>query len=303
MRGNKLQINNNRTGYAMLIPASVLFILINIYPFIYGLVLSFTDTNYLKPKNSGFFVGLQNYIKILTDDPEFYQVLLYSLIYTIGVVLLSYMLGLLLASLLNRDIKCRGLFRALALLPWLIPSVVAANNWQWILNDQLGFVNKFLMNIGWIDQPILFLAKPALARVTVMMVAVWKAYPFMMVVLLAGLQSIGKNMYEPAYMDGAGRFKVFRHITLPLLRPVSFVAVTLMFIWTFNSLSFDNIYLLTEGGPANSTYVLSIQSYYVAFYRGEVGYAAAISILMLLLISILIITYVMWRRRKGDNVI
>lgn len=302
--GTKSQINKNTTGYAMLIPASVLFVIINAFPFIYGLILSFTDTNYLRPKTgSGSFIGLQNFFDILTNDPEFYGVLLYSFIYTILVVVLSYMLGLLLAVLLNRNIKGRSLFRALALLPWLMPSAVASINWQWLLNDQVGFINVFLTNIGLIKDPIQFLASPEIARMTVIIVAIWKAYPFMMVVLLAGLQSIGKEMYEPAYMDGANSFRVFRYITMPLLKPVTLVATSLMFIWTFNTLSFDNIYLLTQGGPANATYVLSIQSYYTAFFRGKIGYASAISVIMLLVISAIIIAYTIWKKRKSDAII
>jgi len=299
----KSPINKNTTGYTMLIPASILFVLINIAPFIYGFILSFTDTNYLRPNSGQGFVGLQNFYDIVFNDPEFYGVLIYSFIYTIGVVILSYALGLLLAVLLNRDIKFRGLFRALALLPWLMPSVVAVVVWQTLLNDQVGIINGFMQNIGLIDKPIQFLAAPQLARIVVIITAVWKTYPFMMVVLLAGLQSIGDEMYEPAYIDGAGPLKVFRYITMPLLKPVTLIAISLMFIWTFNTLSFDNIYLLTRGGPANATFVLSIQTYYTAFFRGKIGYASAISIVMLLTISVIIIVYTVWKKRKDEVVI
>lgn len=291
-------INKNTTGFAMLIPASILFAIINIFPFIYGVSLSFTDTNYLNPQIAKGFVGFQNFYDILFNDAEFYNVLLYSFIYSLSVVIISYLLGLLLAVLLNRDIKFRGLFRALALLPWLIPPVVSVTIWKTLLNDQVGIVNIFLQNIHLINEPLQFLATPDLARIVVIMVAVWKTYPFMMIVLLAGLQSIGDETYEPAYIDGASSFKIFRYITMPLIKPVTLIAITLMFIWTFNSLSFDNIYLMTQGGPANATTVLSILSYYDAFFRGEIGYAAAISILMLIVISIIIIAYAVWKKRK-----
>lgn len=302
MKSIKSQINNNTTGYAMLIPASILFVFINAFPFISGLILSLTDTNYSKG-GDGNFIGIKNFVDILTKDHEFYDVLLYTFIYTILVVVFSYMLGLLLATLLNRKIKFRSMFRAIALLPWVIPSTVASTTWRFLLNDTVGFINVFFSQLGLINEPIQFLADPNLARITVIIFAIWKAYPFMMVVLLAGLQSIGKEMYEPAYIDGANSFKAFRYITMPLLKPVTLVAISLMFIWTFNTLSFDNIYLLTQGGPADATTVLSIQSYYVAFFRGKIGYAAAISVIMLLLVSVVIIGYAIWKKRKDDVVV
>ncbi len=302
--GIKSQMSNKTTGYAMLIPASILFVFINAFPFLYSLILSLTDTNFIKDKSGiGNFIGLKNYFDILFNDPEFYSVLLFTFIYTILVVAITYCLGLLMAMLLNRNIKFRGVFRAVALLPWIVPTAVAAISFRYLLNDQIGFVNVFLQNIGLIKEPILFLADPGWARFSVIMLTVWKEYPFMMVVLLAGLQSIGPEMYEPAYIDGANSFRAFRYITMPLLRPVTLVSVSLLFIWTFNSISFDNIYLLTMGGPANATYVLSIQSYYVAFFRNKIGYASAISFVMLLVISIAIIIYAIRKKRKGEIVI
>ena len=285
----KLIAKRELTGYYMLIPATLLFLMINGFPLVYGLVLSFTNKNYTKPK-SGQFVGLRNFIDIFQDS-EFWGIMGFTLFYTGVVVMVSYMLGLALAMLLNRNIRGRAIFRTLALAPWVIPTVVATQCWRWILNDQFGIVNQFLMSIHLIDSPILFLSSAQLARVTVIMSGVWKTYPFMMVILLAGLQSIGTDMYEPAYMDGANSFQVFRYITLPLLRPVSMKGIALQLLWTFNSLSYDNIYLLTQGGPSQSTYVVSILSYYTAIYRGKIGYASAIATLMMVLIALIVLCY------------
>jgi len=276
-------------GYSMLIPATVLFLLINAFPLVYGLVLSMTDMNYTKPR-SGKFIGLENFRSLLGDS-EFWSVMGFTIFYTVMVVLFSYALGLQLAVLLNKNIKFRGLFRAAALLPWVIPAVVAAENWRWLLNDQLGLINRTLMRIGVIHEPILFLADPDLARLSVILVAVWKSYPFMMVVLLAGLQSVDNEIYEAACIDGASRTRIFWHITMPMLKPISMICVTLMTLWTFNTLSFDNIYLLTQGGPAGSTYVMSIQSYYIAIYRGKIGYASAISVMMMVIIALTVLIY------------
>ena len=289
----KLIAKRELTGYYMLIPATLLFLMINGFPLVYGLVLSFTNKNYTKTK-SGKFIGLRNFIDIFQDS-EFWGIMGFTLFYTVVVVMVSYVLGLALAMLLNRNIRGRAVFRTLALAPWVIPTVVATQCWRWILNDQFGIVNQFLMRIHLIDSPILFLSSAQLARVTVIMSGVWKTYPFMMVILLAGLQSIGTDMYEPAYMDGANSFQVFRYITLPLLRPVSMMGIALQLLWTFNSLSYDNIYLLTQGGPSQSTYVVSILSYYTAIYRGKIGYASAIATLMMVLIALLVLCYSMMK--------
>lgn len=283
----------------MLIPATILFLLINAFPLLYGLILSLTDMNYTKPK-SGKFIGLENFNKILHDS-EFWSIMGYTIAYTVLVVAFSYVLGLVLAVLLNKNIKFRGVFRALALFPWVIPTVVAAENWRWLFNDQLGFINRTLMNLNLIQEPILFLADADLARISVIIVAIWKSYPFMMVVLLSGLQSIGDEMYEPAYIDGANRTRIFWHITMPTLKPMSLVCTTLMALWTFNTLSFDNIYLMTQGGPSGSTYVMSIQSYYIAIYRGKIGYASAISVLMMVIIALAVLFYAIYKNAAASR--
>jgi len=284
----------------MLIPACLFFLVINTIPFFYGLGLSFTNYNYFKI-NKRDFIGLQNFIDILSGDNDFYGVFLFTLIYTFGSVLIAYALGMVFALLLNRDIKFRNLFRALALLPWLVPSSVAAVNWSWLLNDKLGFINNTLMDLGVISSPLQFLANPALARITVIIVAIWKSYPFMMVTLLGGMQSLGKTYYEPAEIDGANAWQRFWYITLPLLKPISFTVLSLQFIWTFNTTSFDNIYLLTGGGPANATYVLSVETYNAAFFRGNVGYASALSLMMTILIGLVFFLYHMTKKKTAAN--
>ncbi|MDR1287527.1 MAG: sugar ABC transporter permease [Treponema sp.] len=235
------------------------------------------------------FNGIDNFIRILTTDAEFYGTLLFSFGYALAVVVLSYVLGMCFSLLLNRNIKFRGFFRAMILIPWIIPPVVAATNWTWLLNDQLGFVNLMLRKAGFIDKPILFLADPVLARLTVCFTGAWKSFPFMTIVLLSGMQGIPDELYESASIDGAGFFRSFRHITIPMLKNVTMISTVLMFIWTFNN--FENIYLLTKGGPANATFVLPILSYYTAFFRSQLGYASAISTLMLGVLLVLALIY------------
>jgi ABC-type sugar transport system permease subunit len=278
----------------MLVPATVLILLTQIYPFFYGLYISLTDYNLLSRRGPRF-IGLKNFIEILTHDTEFYDVIGFSFIYTFGIVVFSYLIGLFLAILLNQNIKGKGLFRAFILVPWVISSMVMATNWLWILNDRYGLINKIMMNMGLINKPVLFLATRWMARFTVTAVAVWRNLPFMTITLLAGLQQVPTEMYEASKIDGANKFQAFCMITLPMIKNVTLIATTLMFIWAFNG--FDNIYLLTEGGPVGATMVVPIYSYQTAFYRSLMGYASALSVI--LLVIMLIFSYIRLRLNKN----
>jgi ABC-type sugar transport system permease subunit len=279
---------NNAIGYFFILPSVLLILAISIYPLLNGFALSGMKYNLLSP-GERHFVGLQNFSDILFTDGEFYGVLVYSFVYTIAVVALSYVLGLALALLLNIGIRARGLFRAFILVPWVVPPVIAAVNWSWVLNDQVGIVNLFLQRSGIIHGAILFLGNASVAQITVILTSVWKSFPFMMVVLLAGLQGIPKELYEAAYIDGADTRQSFWYITMPMLKGVTSVCTTLMFIWTFNN--FENIYLLTQGGPSRATFVLPILTYFTAFFRSEIGYASAISVIMLVVLLTLSLNY------------
>lgn len=280
-------LNNKPLGYRMLLPASLLILFISIYPLINGIWLSFQQFNLLKPRRRGF-IWFSNFEKLFADA-EFFQSIYFTFLYTITVVLIAYFVGLGLALLLNRNIRFRGLFRALILIPWIIPPVVAATNWLWLLNDQIGLVNNILRKIGLIDKSILFIADTTTARITVIWTSAWKSFPFMMITLLAGLQSIPHELYEASEIDGASVWQRFVHITMPMLSSVTVVCTTLMFIWTFNNM--ENIYLLTRGGPNQATFVLPILTYFTAFMRSDIGYASAIATVLLLILLILSIMY------------
>lgn len=288
VRTGTIKLNSKRLGYILIIPATLMISLVSLYPLVNGLYLSLFNYNLMRPKNRAF-VGLDNIIEILTKDKEFYQALKFSFIYSLFVVIFAYVVGMCFALLLNRDIKFRGIFRMLILIPWVIPSVVAATNWLWLLNDKLGFINKILVDIGIVKKPILFLAEQNLAQITVIITGAWKSFPFMMIVLLAGLQSIPDELYESAQIDGSGFFLSFWHITLPMLRPVTMISTVLMFIWTFNN--FENIWLLTRGGPLDATFVLPILSYYTAFIRSNIGYASALAAIMLVILLFFALIY------------
>lgn len=282
-------------GYILTAPATLMVLVISIYPLLNGIILSFQNKNLIM-KDSGDFIGLKNYQDLLQDD-EFFGAIGFSFIYTISVVFCAYVIGFILAMMLKDEMHGRGIYRTLLLLPWVVAPSVAATNWSWILNDQIGVVNNFLQAIGLVDEPILFLADPMLAKLTVILTGTWKNFPFMMIVILAGLQSIPKDLYESAYVDGAGYWKSLRYITIPTIANVSSICIILMIIWTFNN--FENIYLLTNGGPNNATYVLPILTYYTAFFRNKISYAAAVAVTMLIVLLIFCLIYLRLQNKEA----
>ncbi len=290
--------NQNRFGLRMLLLPTIMLILVSFYPLFNSLYLSFTNTNILKRNQDIRFTGIDNFIQFFNDSTAAPSIL-YSLEYAFACVLISYAAGMFLALLLNRKIRGRAVFRALLLIPWAIPTVVAAANWLWILNDQSGLINIWLLRSGLASEPVLFLADPAMARATCILVGTWKSYPFMTLSLLAGLQGIPEDVYESAKIDGASGLKSFWYITLPMLKNISMVVVTLMFIWGFNN--FDIIYLLTQGGPLKATFTLPIYTYNTAFYRGRMGYASAISMVTLVILSGLCMIYMRVQKGGGED--
>ena len=293
-RGIFRNIASNRLGYLMLLPAIVLFLLVNIYPLMHGIYLSLHNYNPVRP-DAREFIGFDNFVRLFSDT-EFLNTLQFSFIYTFSVVALSYLIGLMFALLLQRALLARGVYRTLLLLPYVVAPAVAAINWLWLLNDRIGFVNHTLRALNIIEQPLLFLATPELARLTVIATTVWRGFPFMMIVILAGLQSIPRELYESASMDGAGFWKSLWYITLPRIRSVSAVCIILRLIWTFNA--FENIYLLTMGGPNRATFVLPVLTYYTAFWRNRIGYASAIAVFMLVVLVVFSVIYMRIKRNE-----
>ncbi|PZE22178.1 carbohydrate ABC transporter permease [Paenibacillus xerothermodurans] len=265
--------------YYFLLPSIILILLINFYPFLSGLVYSVQNGTLLKP---GEFIGIHNYAKLLTM-PDFWHALYFSSVFAVFSVIGSYVIGLGFAILLNKDIIGRGFFRVALLVPWILPSVVSIVGWRWLIGDQNGLFNTILVGFGF--EPVLFLGTEGWAMFSVIMIKVWRSFPFMMISLLAGLQTINQELYESAHMDGAGRWQSFWYITLPQLRMITVVCWILMTIWCFND--FDTIWLLTQGGPANATENLIILAYKYTFSKNAVGIGSAISIVSLVILMAL----------------
>ena len=265
--------------YLLLLPSLAIICLIEFYPFLTGISYSFHKGNLL---NTGNFVGFDNYMRLF-NSPDFYHSLYFSFIFALFNVVFSYLIGLGLALFLNLDFPGRGLCRVLLLLPWIVPAVVSIVSWKWLIADRSGFVNIILSAFGL--GPIYFLSQSGWAMVAVIVIKIWRSFPFMMLSLLAQLQVIDRTLYEAGKLDGASHWQSFWHITLPHLRNISIIQAILMVIWSIND--FETPYLLTQGGPSSATENLILLSYRYTFGRNDIGRGSAIAILTLILLMAL----------------
>lgn len=271
-------------GYLFVAPAILLLIVVLAYPAFLSLHLSLT-----RRASGGVSLGLTQYVDLIQSD-VFRQVVGNTAVFVIASVVLHVVLGLSSALLLNRPFFGRTGFRIVALLPWVVPDVVTGIIWKWILNPLYGVLNEGLIRLGAISAPLEWLTAPELVLPSVVLANVWRGFPFVMIIFLAGLQSIPHELYEAAAIDGAGTVQRFRHVTLPGLRKVFIVALALDTIWEVRR--FGLIQAMTGGGPGNLTEVLSTQVFkqYFQFFKFE--YASAMAIAMTGLLLVLSLPYV-----------
>ena len=288
----KLQNSRNALGLVFMLPAAVLLLLFLTYPLGLGLWLGFTDT---KIGRAGVWIGLENY-KFLLGDSVTQLALFNTLFYTFVASVLKFVLGLWLAILLNEKIPFKTFFRTVILLPYIVPTALSAIAFWWIYDAQFSVISWVLMKAGLIDRYIDFLGDPWNARLSTITANVWRGVPFVAITLLAGLQTISPSLYEAAAIDGASGWQRFRFITLPLLTPIIAVVMTFSVLFTFTD--FQLIYVLTRGGPLNSTHLMDTLSFQRAISGGALGEGAAIAIAMVpfLLASILFSYFGLQRR-------
>ena len=277
--------------FLFFLPAIIAALLLIIYPIFYGFGVSLFDTNLIKKWN---FVGLKNYIGLFTS-PVFPRSLLVNLKFILMVVAGHTLLGLWFGTLLNKDIRGRVFFRSMFLLPWLIPEVIYAIIWKWIMNAQYGIANYMLTDIGFLKEPITWFGDVNLALFMVSFVCILKGYPFIMIMVLAALQTVPQEEYEAGEIDGCTGFKKFVYITIPHIMPVLTVALILDTVSWFKHFTMINI--LTAGGPADRTTVLSVAIYQHAFGYFKFGPAAAMAVAVFIICYIFAALY----RRLGDN--
>lgn len=263
-------------GFALISPAIVLFLVLIAYPLAQSVYLSLHATSTLTLE--GGFVGLDNYRRLLVD-PEFWTSFRNTLVWTIGAMSLQIVLGVAFALMLHGPLLGRSLARGLVLFPYLLPTAVAVLVWQWLFNDLYGIFNHWLISAGLIARPIAWLSRLPDAMISVILVGAWKFFPFVVIAVLARLQTIPEHLYEAAKIDGASGWSRFWDITLPQLRGVLGIVVLLRSIWDFKE--FDLIYLMTGGGPGIGTQTLPIMVYKEAFPLLHLGRGAAIAVLMM----------------------
>jgi len=284
-------------GYLFLLPSLLILCVVGIYPLIQTLYLSFFDVSLTK--QGSHFIGLENY-KNLFNDIWFKVAYKNTWIFTAISVLMESLLGLVIALVLNKKFKGRGWVRACVLIPWAIPTVVSARMWEWIFNAEYGILNFLLVKTGIIDSNVNWLGETSTAMFAAIFSDVWKTTPFMALIILAGLQGISSSLYEAADIDGANKWRQFSYITFPLLIPSIMIAVLLRALDAFRV--FDLIFVLTGGGPANSTEVLSSYAYKTTFSAGEVSSGAAMSSLMAVSVFVLAIVLLFLMNKASEKI-
>jgi len=280
------------------LPALVILVLVILYPIAKGISLSFHNTQLLMPPGAELFIGLRNY-EVMLRQEHFWNSLKVTAIYTVGVVVFSYLIGLGTALLLNAKFKGRKIARILMILPWAVPEVAAVMTWRWILDYQYGVMNSFMSSTGLINANLGWLVDPNLSMVAVIMVTVWVQFPLATLMILAGLQAISQTLKEAAVIDGANRWQVFWNVTFPGLKPVNIVLVLLLTLYSFKRVTL--IFLMTGGGPSRATEVLSILTYQQAFKNYRLGYASAIGTVMLVIMLAFSIVYLVVLSKRGKE--
>lgn len=283
--------------YLLLAPALLVIGGVILYPLGYSLYLSLTNANLLRFA-SAEYIGLENYQRYLTR-PAFWHSLWITVLYTLGTVAISFVMGLVTALMLNVDFRGRDIARGLIAVPWATPWLVVTLVWYVMFNPQMGPINEFLKLFGVVETGVPWLYQRSTALLAIIIVTAWRLFPAATLLILAGLQSISKELYDAAKVDGAGRWQQFRFITMPNLRAVNMVVVVLMTIWTFKL--FTIAFTLTGGGPGDATNVLSVYTYQEAFMSNRLGRASALATLSVL-ISLGLVAVYFWllnREEKG----
>lgn len=270
-----MKVSPQKTGLILIAPAVLLIFSLTVYPVLYGVWLSFFKKHSFFPEQT--FVGLGNYAYLLQDS-QFWMSIWYGTVYSVSTIFLQIIIGVIAALIVNEAFRGRNFVRGVLLFPYVIPTVVAIILWKWLLNNQFGLVNYLLLTIGIADQPVSWMGKDHIMT-SLILISVWEFFPFVVLSVLARLQSIPPVLYESARMDGAGVFGRFFHVTLPQLRNVLFVVILLRSIWMFTK--FDTVWLLTQGGGAEK-YIrtLPVYAYLRTFMYYQAGLGSTLAVIM-----------------------
>lgn len=268
-------------GFSFVLPALIMLLLVLGFPIVVAIVNSFSLPD------GGWTV--QNYAK-LPRDARFLNSLVVTFTFVGGTVLLHLVTGFIIALTLNADVKAKRFFRVVTILPWTVPDVISGLIWRFMYNPTAGIINRLLFDLGLIHKHIEWLGDSDLALPSVIFADVWRGYPFVMLILLAGLQAISRELYEAARVDGASTIQEFRYITVPSMRGMILIAVALDTIWQFRR--FGLVFNMTAGGPGNVTEILSLYVYKQYFRYFNFEYAAAIAVVLAIIMLLLSLPYV-----------
>jgi multiple sugar transport system permease protein len=282
-------------GILLIAPTLLIFGVVIAYPLVYAVYLSFFSI--YTPTLRGEWVGFENYREMLTSS-EFWNGLATTIVWTVGTLTLQVVFGVVMALLLNLNFYLRALARSLVLFPYFVSTVVAVLVWRWMFNDVYGILNHALVITGLSAMPLDWLGSMPNAMISIVLVGAWKYFPFVVIAVLARLQTIPDELYEAARIDGAGPWSRFWDVTLPQLADVLVVIVLLRTIWDFKE--FDLIYLLTGGGPVTSTETLPLLVYKQAFGMNAMGRASTYAIGIMLVLLTFMVLYLNRTRRRGS---
>ncbi len=294
----RLRTNRNWLGFWFMMPAAGFLIVFLAYPLGLGVWLSFTDT---RIGRAGQWIGLENYIW-LWDDGVFWLSVFNTLLYTIVASTIKFAIGLYLALLLNKNMPLKAIIRAVVLIPFIVPTVLSAVAFWWIFDTQFSILTWMMQRVGFIaeDFHVNWLGDATMARGSVIFANIWRGVPFVAITLLAGLQTVPVSLYEAAVIDGATRWQMFRHITYPLLTPIIAVVMTFSVLFTFTD--FQLIWVLTRGGPFNTTHLMATLSYQRAILGGYLGEGSAIATAMIpFLLAAIMFSWFGLQRRKWQH--
>jgi multiple sugar transport system permease protein len=279
----RFSLSDKLLAYLLLLPAALVLFFVLLFPMVSTLLTSFG----IELNNFNF--TFDNYVRLF-KDPEFWNSFKNTLIFVPISVIGDLVLGLSVALLLNQKIKGRKFFRVLVLLPWMIPSVVTGATWRWMYNPISGIINSILLRVGLIEEPVLWLSSKSIALFSIIMANIWRGFPYVMLIMLTGLQSIDSDIYEAGTIDGVNSWQKFIYLTLPNLKKNIIVVLALTTVWEFRQI--DLVKTMTGGGPGSLTEVLVSFVFKQYFEFFQFDYASAIAVIMSVLMLIISIPYI-----------
>ncbi len=276
------EAKNTKFAYKVNLPLMVFLGAVLVFPLAWGICMSFTNKMI---GGEAHFTGFKNYEKLI-GDPEYRRSIVNTVKFTALSIALKCVLGMFMALALNQSFRGRNAVRALLMIPWTLPNIVVVYNWRWIFNPSGGIANHILKSLHLIDRDLVWFGSAGLALFTVVVANVWRGTPFFGVSILAKLQTISRDYYEAADIDGANLFQKFRYITFPEVKDVTILSALMSTIWTINE--FETVYLLTGGGPNGATEVMNVYSYKTAMRSMMLGRGIAVAVLAMPVLMLLI---------------